>query len=205
MITLLRTSHPLIHCFWWMFLAVSPLTAATYLESVGGDLSNEPGAPTFINLDLGNNIITGSVTSPVDTRDFFSFTLQPGQGLSGIFLLSYLDGTTGLAANTGFIHLDDGLTSILPVSGTALLGGNTLNRTNYPLATTNVLTNLATAPLAGRGFTAPLVPGDYTINVQQTGSQLNHYSLSLVVVPEPSAASLVILAVVVGSSMRLRK
>ncbi len=201
----MKASSSLIFCISLLPLAVSSAYAASYVESVNGDLSTLPGAPTFISLDLGTNTVSGTVQASTDTRDYFSFTILPSQTLTGIFLLSYTDVNAGTTGNRGFIHIDDGLSSILPVSGTALLGGNHLDRSVYPLATTNVLANLATAPLAGSGFTAPLGSGSYTINVQQTGPQLTAYSLSLVVVPEPSVAVLMLVGLCSAVGIRRRK
>jgi len=53
-------------------------------------------------------------------------------------------------------------------AGLLCWGAITLIAPFYPLVTTNVLTNLAAAPLAGSGFSTPLGAGSYTINVQQT-------------------------------------
>ncbi len=191
--------------FWFLPFAATTLSAASYVESVSGDLSTLPGAPTFINLDLGTNTVSGTVQVTSDTRDYFSFTILPSQTLTGIFLLSYIDVSSGGTGNRGFIHIDEGLTSILPESGTALLAGNHLDRSTYPLATTNVLTSLATTRITGSGFTAPLGAGSYTINVQQTGSQLTAYGLSLVVVPEPAVSSLLLLGASFGVGHRRRK
>ncbi len=166
--------------------------ALDYDESVDGDLSTDPLNPTVVALDVGVNNISGSVSSPDDTRDYFTFSIAAGQELTGLFLLEYTDLATGGDGNRGFIHLDDGTQSVVPSPTTTLdfLGGAHLDRVAFPSAGDNVLQALAAAPQGGVGFTAPLGPGDYTINVQQTGPPLTGYSLALNVVPEPSSLAL---------------
>ncbi|MEM9056745.1 MAG: VPLPA-CTERM sorting domain-containing protein, partial [Pseudomonadota bacterium] len=58
----------------------------------------------------------------------------------------------------------------------------------------DLLPALAAGTLAGSGFDAPLGEGVYTFLVQQTGPQLNGYSLEFVVsaVPVPAALPLLL-------------
>ena len=60
-------------------------------ESVDGDLSGDPLAPTSVVFGLDSNELIGSVQSPNDTRDFFTFTIPQNRLLTGIFLLEYED------------------------------------------------------------------------------------------------------------------
>src|SRR5262245_15406434 len=58
-------------------------------EGVNGDLSNSGLAPTLLTLSPGSNEIvgtTGDGGQGVD-RDYFTFTLAPGQSLTSIRLL----------------------------------------------------------------------------------------------------------------------
>jgi MYXO-CTERM domain-containing protein len=85
------------------------------------------------------------------------------------------------------------------------LGGHHLDRATFPTATDNMLDILAGAPLGGVGFTMPLGPGAYTINVQQTGTPLTAYELDIVVTPAPgAAAAMVVLAGLAGGRRRTR-
>ncbi len=166
--------------------------ANDYQESIDGDLSGDPLNPTAVSLDVGINTVTGRVSAPDDTRDYFTFSIGAGQELTELFLLEYTDLDTGGTGNRGFIHLDDGSQSVIPGPTTALefLGGSHLDRATFPSPSDDVLQALAAAPQGGVGFTTPLGPGDYTINVQQTGPQSTGYSLALNVVPEPSGVML---------------
>lgn len=155
----------------------------SYDEATDGDLSNDAANPTPLVLELGANQVTGRVQDPADTRDYLTFTIEPGQALTGIFLIRYEDLDTGADGNRGFIHIDDGSSSVVPDGETAsaFLGGTHLDRGLFPSAADNVLTRLAEAPQGGTGFTAPLGPGEYTLNVQQTGPQNTAYTLEIVV------------------------
>jgi hypothetical protein len=165
-------------------------------ESLQGDLSGDPLVPTPITLSLGGNDIIGTIAAPNDIRDFFTFNIPDGLEFSAIFLIEYVDEATGGDGNTGFIHIDDGTTTVIPDAGNihTVLGASHIDRALFPNSTDNVLETLAGAPLGGSGFTVPLGPGDYTFNIQQTSSLLTGYRLRLMVVPEPSAALILGLA-----------
>jgi len=169
-------------------LAAPAAASTVFDESIDGDLSTDPLAPTPVAFTIGSNVVSGSVVATADTRDYFTFTIAPGQSLTGIFLLDYTDLNTGGNGDRGFAHIDDGVTSVIPSSGTSgdFLGGSHLDRGLFPDAAANVLDRLGLALQGGVGFGAPLGPGDYTFNVQQTGPELTGYSLSFEVVPAPS-------------------
>ncbi|MEM8954830.1 MAG: PEP-CTERM sorting domain-containing protein [Verrucomicrobiota bacterium] len=185
-------------CLLAIFLVTaSTVPAVTIInEFTGGltdDLSNDPLNPTMVNLDVGTNSFFGQVTtSNGDTRDYFTFIIGAGQSLTGMFLISYVDGSSGGAGDRGYIMIDDGAMSVIPTNGTSsdFLGGSHLDTGIFPSPATNVLTTLANAPQGGVGFTAPLGPGTYTVNVQQTGQELSNYQLDLEVVPEPTSVAL---------------
>jgi hypothetical protein len=162
-------------------------------ETNMGDLSSDPSAPTGLTLGVGDNIIFGSVGGGAgglaDVRDYVTFTIGPGQSLVGLVQLVYVDVVTGGPGNRGFHAINSGSTSFIPDPVTAgmFLGGDHLD----PLpAGTDMLPTLASAPLAGTGFSVPLGPGTYSYLVQQTGPELTAYSISLQVVPGPSALAL---------------
>ena len=183
------------YCITILALTASAQAATVWDETVDGDLSTDPLTPTPVAIALGSNTVSGSVAAPADTRDYFTFTIPAGQILTGIFLIDWTDVTSGGDGNTGFMHIDDGTSSVIPSGATALdfLGGSHLDRFTFPLTTDNVLTALAAAAAGGVGFATPLGPGDYTINVQQTGPPLTAYTLDLVITPTPGAVGILAL------------
>lgn len=164
-------------------LLVAPAVGDVVIdESVDGDFSGDPSAPT----DLGPIvdpvlILEGSVQSGGggDTRDYVTFEVPDGSTLDAVRLLRYVDGTTGQPGNTGYCFIDAGSTSVFPSNSTSssFLGGSHLNRIRFPDAEVNMLDRLSGGVQGGTGFSLPLGAGDYTFEVQQTGSQRNVYEL----------------------------
>ena len=157
---------------------------ATYDEASSGDLSNSAATPTSIALDGDTLTVSGSVQSGLasDTRDYFTFTVGPDQTLVAMNLVSYVDGDTGGTGNKGYVMIDDGATSVIPSNSTysLFLGGYHLTRSEFSDETVNMFTKMSTGTRGGAGFSLPLGPGDYTVNVQQTGLQNNAYTVRLV-------------------------
>ncbi len=181
-------------------IVVSVLAATTthadvvFDEGIGGDLSSDPGAPTAVDLAVGDNSIIGRVRNDPgapDARDYITFTIEPGELLTGIFLVDWTD-DAGADANRGFSHIDDGATSVIPGGDTILdfLGGTHIDRGFFPTNTDNVLSRLSEANEGGVGFVAPLGPGDYTLNIQQTSDIGTNYQFDLRVIPAPAGTTL---------------
>lgn len=166
--------------------------AVSWNETIGGDLSGNPLAPTPVVMALGSNSVIGSVTSSNDHRDYITFTIAPGQALTGIFLDSWINVSTGGNGNTGFSFIDDGATSVIPDGSTIFdfLGGTHVDRTEAPDNTVNLLDLMSLPAAGGTGFLTPLGPGVYTWEVQQTSPLLTSYSFNFVVVPAPGAPAL---------------
>ncbi|MEM9384446.1 MAG: VPLPA-CTERM sorting domain-containing protein [Pseudomonadota bacterium] len=168
--------------------ATTHALGANYDESVDGDLSTEPETPTFIDFDVGSNIVTGSVVSPDDTRDFLTFTIEAGEQLDRIILLDYVDLDTGEPGNTGYIAISEGITSEVPGTDNLdfFLGGVLL----VPDIGGDFLDLMANDSLTGGPFEIPLGPGDYSIVIQQTGEDFTGWSFDFQVsaVPLPAAA-----------------
>ena len=171
-------------------LAVVSAPAAADYNETSGDLSNNPLAPTPITLTVGNNVITGSTgqANSVIDRDYFTFTLAPGQQLTAI---QVLEGTTSLSgpnpsAPLSFIGLQAGSTVTDPA---APVVGALLGYTHYgpSLIGTDILDNIAAGPGA-QGFTPPLGAGTYSVWIQEANVGTAHYVFNFVVgmVPEPS-------------------
>ena len=97
-----------------LVLLATPATAATiWNESVNGDLSSNPAAPTPLVFAMGSNTIIGTMSSAggID-RDYITFTIAAGERLSALNLL-------GLSPNNlAFTALNAGATSFIPSAST---------------------------------------------------------------------------------------
>ena len=145
-------------------------------------LSNDPLNPTPFVFVLGDNEVSGQVGTPRNTSDFFRFSVPTGWQLTAIYLAEW----TAENDNLGYLHLDNGPTTVIPSPQSIgeSLGGAHVNRALYG-PSDNLLSALAEAPQGGAGFTAPLPAGDYVINVQQTGPEESFYRLRFVLAAEP--------------------
>ena len=175
-------------------LAGSATAATAWDESVDGDLSTNPAAPTAVSFVPGSNIVSGTVTSsgaPADTRDYLTFSVPANHGLYKLRLLQWDDVPGGGDGNTGFNAFNSGATSFIPSAGTiaSFLGANHVDA-SYEGG--DMLPDVAAAPFGGSGFTIPLGQGTYTYLVQQTGQQIDAYSLDFVIrqIPEPTTLML---------------
>ncbi len=179
--------------------------AIVWDESMDGDLSDDPLAPTGIMFAVGVNGVIGT-DGDADTRDYITFTIEDGYQLDAILLQEYLDVATGGDGDRGYIAINSGDTSAIPDGGNSdsFLGGSHMD----PLAAgTDLLAILAAAPLAGTGFDAPLGPGTYSFLIQQTGVEITSYGLDFVVsatVPVPAAVWLLLSAIGVAGGVSRR-
>ncbi len=138
-----------------------------------------PAAWCMPSTSSGEVSVRTSSTDGLDTRDYLTFRIPEGATLEAMRLVSYVDGTTGGPADTGYVMIDDGSSSVVPSGGTSsqFLGGSYLDRSRFPSADVNMLDRLSEGVQGGGGFALPLGPGDYTVNVQQTGGELNVYEI----------------------------
>ncbi|MEO1495975.1 MAG: PEP-CTERM sorting domain-containing protein [Planctomycetota bacterium] len=180
-------------------IAIAPLGVAhasntAFDESVSGDLSDGGAeAPSPVSFVVGSNVVTGSVASGSigDTRDYWTFDIDPGLQLEAVLLLEYDDPNslagTLMDGNRGFYSLLDGVSGAIPGAGFANLGGNHLDPLGFGA---DLLAPIAAGGISGgTGFDTPLGPGTYTFQVQQTGSPVSNYSLSFVIAPIPEPAT----------------
>ena len=181
-----------------IFLAIaSPAAAAaTYDESVLGDLSGVAASPTPWLLEVGPNRLTGSAFSeyveipPASPElvgfdyDLVALTIPAGYQLDSIIVDSYVNvdevaqSFVGLQAGSPWL---DGFG--WDVTGAHLLGYAHLQ--NYmPLEKTDVLFDMFNVAEA---FTIPLSSGVYTMLIEDIDSRFT-YSLvfNVSAVPEPS-------------------
>jgi hypothetical protein len=176
------------------FIAASPAGAARppgpeYSESTAGDLSNSGLTPTVIDFVLGNNFVEGWTGNPSGTvdRDYFTFTLDPGQALSFIQVLT---GTQSIGLS--FIGVQSGnqvTVSPSAADATGLLGWHHYSAGDVG---TDILDDIGVAAAGSTGFTAPLGPGTYSFWIQEASpGERVHYAFNFGVtefsapVPEP--------------------
>lgn len=170
--------------------AAGALAASRYDESVNGDLSNDGLAPTPLSFSAGANAVVGTTgrdASGID-RDYATFTIQPGQQLTGI---DVLPGTSAIGA-VSFIGLQAG--SQLTVSPAAATADGLLGWWHYSAADvgTSILPAMAVANNGSSGFQAPLGAGTYALWIQDFGTGTVGYGFQFDVsaVPEPGSLAL---------------
>ncbi len=150
--------------------------AADYDESVDGDLGNLADGPTFFDVDLGVNSVSGTVGLGTGLdEDFIAFTIGAGQAVSAITLTSFVpaNGNT----STGFrLYTDQGDGFFQASAGT--------------MTTADVGTDYLTVwDLSDVGGSAPLGPGTYGVLLAEfTADQ--QYSFDITVIPAPTSAAL---------------
>jgi hypothetical protein len=170
----------------FLIFAISALSSMTlraavnWVESVDGDLSSSNVLPTPLSFGIGTNTITGTMGAdagegiPLD-RDFFTFTLAPGQSLSSITVLAFSP------AGQSFYAIGSGTT--IDITNPALHLSNALiNGTGDYLPTL-----AAGAYSGGTGLSSPVGSGTYIVWFQELASVVE-YSMAYEVVPEPSVS-----------------
>lgn len=150
--------------------------AADWDESIDGDLGNLADGPTFFDVDLGVNSVTGTVGMGTGLdEDFIAFTIGAGEAVSAITLTSFVlaPGNT----STGFrLYTDDGSGFFQASAGL--------------VTPADVGTNFLTVwDLSSVGGSAPLGPGTYGVLLAEfTAGQA--YSFDITVIPAPTSAML---------------
>jgi hypothetical protein len=155
-------------------------------EAVLGDFSDDRFAPTFLDFGFGSNTVISSASLSNDPdfgdRDYFTFTLNAGESVSSINLLSATNPNGGFDS-VAFVGLAfDSIFDFDPNinSGPGLVG---FALTAPDLVGTDLLGALS-------GGLDTLGPGDYSIWFQQTGDDLTQVELEFIVVPAPTTAAL---------------
>ena len=149
-------------------------------ESVNGDLSNSPFAPTPLVFGIGDNTVTGTIGGLLqqggDQFDRFTFSVAVGFLWTGLFVDNYVTSggntTTGFEAYTGNVIDFDGSL------GTAL--GPT-----FPINVSHIGTDIL------GNFGGPFGSGFYTVGLREN-SPGQQYSLTFQIsaVPEPGTLAL---------------
>ena len=171
-----------------------PAAAATlWDESVNGDLSNVRTAPTNLPLSMGSNTITGTVVA--GDEDFFTVTVPAGAFFSALTLITF-----NSADDLAFLAIQAGPIITSMSSPAAMLG---YIHMSAAFVGTDILDDMALGDGA-LGFTPPLPTGTYAMWAQQLQPQLVSYSFDLVVIPEPSEATLLTAGLAVLALARRR-
>lgn len=191
-------------------VAATPSAGATGYNESAGDLSNSNTSPTPVTFGVGDNFITGTTgsTSGVIDRDYFTFTLAPGEELTAIMVL---DGTTSIAGPDplnprSFIGVEAGGAVTDPA---APVVGDLLGYTHYgpSLIGTDILDNIGSGAGA-QGFTGSLGAGTYSVWIQEANAGTANYAFNFLVrsVPEPSTWAMMLAGFgLIGWSMRRRR
>lgn len=172
--------------------------AATYTESVNGEISANRLAPTFFQLDYqpagnvpGSNVITGSVgrnASGVIERDYLWVNVPTGYRLSEL----RVGNQTTVGGSGSFIGLASG--SSMPVAEDAADATGLMGYRVYETGDrgTDILDDMAIATNGSSGFSRPLGAGDYTLWIQELSRGTFTYRFNLVLspVPEPDTGRL---------------
>lgn len=170
-----------------MALAPAAAFAANYDESISGDLSGVPAAPSIWNLNVGANVLKGSAGTSSD-YDIVSFTIPAGHQLDSLTLDAYQN--QGYAS---FLGLQTGSTWTAglggSVDGEALLGWDLFD---LGFVGTNRLPDIAlNGNTISPQFTPPLGSGTYAMLLQDTASTYNYqFTFNVSAVPEPGTLSL---------------
>lgn len=185
--------------------SVQRVGAASYSESIDGDLSGAPATPTAWTLDVGANVLSGRAgliagTSAYD-YDLIAITIPAGRQLDSIGLTNYQNVDP---FGFGFIGMQAGspwLDTVGPaVSGAFLMGYTHIE----PVLVGGDVLSKMQEHSADPPFAIPLGPGTYSLLIQDIELAYD-YTMSFNVsgVPEPSTAML--LAIGAAAVVRRRR
>jgi len=181
-------------------LAAAPAKATIYNETISGDLSNNPLAPTALTLTPGLNSVIGIVNGfppgGTDPQDWVSFTIP-----TGFVMVSYVNARYNSTDDQGFTGFQFGSSfsgdqfMAISYAGYAHFGFAATNPDGNPVSSSTVGVNLlplmadpSFAPGAS-GFTPPLAAGTYTFLIQQGDPVTTGYRFNMTVRPVPEAGS----------------
>ena len=162
----------------FMLVAVLAFPAAADVvwdESVNGELSHSPSTPTLLPLNVGSNIVTGTVMNVVGRpRDYLTFIVPDDHTLIAMNLLVYTPD------NIGFTAINQGIHSFFPapeteqnyLSGIHLLASDVGSNLLELFVTRAVTTDSLGDPWLG--------PAQYCMVIQQTAVLETTYSIDFV-------------------------
>jgi hypothetical protein len=174
--------------------------AATYDESVLGDLSSDPASPTPFTLALGTNSILGTVGSGAgaDSFDAVSITVPAEMSLVAFVNSVYFgsDNQDFIGFHSGASFAGSPFTSSnymgLAHFGTSATNAGVGNPPGAPTSTVGLdllpVMNSEGLAVGASGFASPLGPGTYTFVIGELTVDQNEfptYRFDVSVVPEP--------------------
>ena len=186
-------------------LMATPVAAATYDESVSGDLPNDPTSPTPFTLSLGTNSILGTVGSGsgADDLDAISITVPTGMQLTNFTNSVYLgsDGQDFIGFHAGASFAGSVFVSSnymgLAHFGTTAVNVGVGSPPGSPTSTVGMdllpVMNSEGLAVGASGFTSPLGPGTYTFVIGDLAANIDGfptYQFDVTVVPEASSFAL---------------
>ncbi|TAE78466.1 MAG: PEP-CTERM sorting domain-containing protein [Verrucomicrobia bacterium] len=187
--------------FFHLAACCSPLSAATYSESIDGELSNDFIEPTPVAMDLGSNLLTGGLAGGENDVDLFRFSVPVGHHLAAIRILGFTGGGGG-----SFLGIQSGVelsASPVPSSGFPDPIGYAIISASDAAVDRDVLPTIASGP-PFQGVAA-LSAGNYVGWLNETGLA-STYQIEFVIaaVPEPTAWSAISLALFASLARRRR-
>jgi hypothetical protein len=155
----------------------SPVSAGViWDESINGNLSTNPAAPTPIVFAPGGNTIIGTVANiNAQTRDYITFTIPDGQTLTSLNLLAFSPD------NIGFSAFNAGSTSVVPSNTTNdfFMSGIHVSPADVGFDLLEFFQNRSVTVDA---LQEPQIdPGTYCFLIQQTSPLVTSYSLEFVI------------------------
>jgi len=140
---------------------------ASDLSETDGDLSDDFTAPTAFTIGPGVNTVTASTQS--GDLDYLTFTVGPCDTLTQLTVDSY---TAEAGDAIAFIAVQSGSAFTFPAAEAGDNTGELLGFSHYGMADIgqDILPRIGEEEDA-LGFTPPLQPGDYTVWLNQTGTE----------------------------------
>lgn len=171
--------------------------AASYSETVYGDLSDDPAKPDALVLEAGSNIVTGGFGGG-DPADFLTLTIPEAYQLSALVL----GDATIIGSNSSFIGVQSGSTITSFSSAAGLLGWTHFQAMHLG---TDILDNLGRGTGA-LGFTPPMQSGIYTFWIQElSGDSGLQYEFDFQVTPVPLPGGIWLLGPALLALVRVRR
>lgn len=181
--------------------------AASYTESVDGDLSGVAASPTPWALGVGANPLTGTAGTNFNTGagdyDLVSFTLPAGLRLDSITVTNYQNvdpfalAFFGLQAGTPWL---DGFG--FNITGTFLMGWAHLDSSMEGVDLLAKIQDHANDP----PFAIPLSSGTYTLLIQDIDTTFDYtLTFNASAVPEPSSLALAAVGAIACARIGVRR
>lgn len=158
----------------------------TFFEPDLGDFSSDRFAPTFLDFELGTMTVINEVVNAsnpnIGDRDYYTFTLNEGEYIDRITIVDAFNPAGG-PDTTCFVGMAfDSIFDFDPdaQSGPGLVGHAFSN--SFFLGN-NIVPDLSNG-------LDQLGPGDYSLWIQQTGTDVTRIQIEYHVVPAPASAAI---------------